>query len=59
MERRSCKIEKDSTGVLYNAQVLGEHGEVLAEVRSVTFARAVCFMEDYMHTTTVRRAENG
>lgn len=59
MERRSCKLEKDSTGVLYNVQILGEHGEVLTEVRGVTFQRAVCFMEDYMHTTSVRRADNG
>jgi len=59
MERRSCKLEKDSTGVLYNVKIFGEHGEVLTEVKSVTFARAVCFMEDYMHTTTVRGKDNG
>jgi hypothetical protein len=54
--KRSCKLEKSDFG-LYNVRITGEQGEVITDVRSVTFAKAVCVIEDYMHTSSVRRAE--
>lgn len=48
LDRRSCKLEKNQLG-LYNLTI--SDGPVLvAEIKDVTFQRAVCALEDYMHT---------
>lgn len=48
LDRRSCRLEKNSAG-LYDLTICD--GTVLvAEIKNVTFQRAVCALEDYMHT---------
>lgn len=48
LDRRSCKLEKNQFG-LYNLTI--SDGPVLVtEIKNVTFQRAVCVLEDYMHT---------
>jgi hypothetical protein len=48
LDRRTSRLEKNSSG-LYDLTI--SDGPVLVtEIRNVTFQRAVCALEDYMHT---------
>lgn len=48
LDRRSCRLEKNSTG-LYDLTIC-DGAVLVAEIKNVTFQRAVCALEDYMHT---------
>jgi hypothetical protein len=48
LDRRSCILARNSSG-LYDLTI--SDGPVLVtEIKNVTFQRAVCALEDYMHT---------
>lgn len=48
--RRGSYIEKNALG-LYDVKVNNESGTIIADVRNLTFLRAVTVIEDHMYTT--------
>ena len=47
--RRGCKLQKNDVG-LYDLEVNDESGIIIADVKNITFLRAVTVIEDYMYT---------
>lgn len=48
MNRQVCKMQKNDSG-LYDL-LITEDGYTVADVRNITFQRAVVEIEDHMHT---------
>ena len=48
--RRGCVLQKNSLG-LYDVRINDENGAVIADVKSVTYRRALTIMDEYLYQT--------
>lgn len=48
--RRGCVLERNSLG-LYDIRINDESGAVIADVKSVTYRRALTIMDEYLYQT--------